>query len=81
MGNSEIPKQIMDLRLEGSRRVGRRKLRWMDGVVEDLGKLGIQRRKMVPGTDSCGRGFCGKSRFIVSCSATDETYKNIPVVA
>ena len=43
MGNNEIPRRIMDFRLKGRRTVGRPKLRWIDGVVEDLRKLGIQR--------------------------------------
>jgi hypothetical protein len=41
MGNNEIPRRIMDPELEESRRVGRPNLQWMDGVVEDLGKLRI----------------------------------------
>ena len=45
------------------------------------GSWGSKDGEMVPETDSRGRGLCGKSRFIVGCSATDETYKNIPVVA
>lgn len=39
MGNNEIHRRIMDFRLEG-RTVGRPKLLWMDGAVEDLRKLG-----------------------------------------
>jgi hypothetical protein len=37
----------MDSKLEGSRRVERPKLRWVDGVVDDLRKLGVQRCWMV----------------------------------
>ena len=36
----------MESKLEGSRRMRRPKLRWLDGVVEDLRKLGIRRRWM-----------------------------------
>jgi hypothetical protein len=38
MGNNEIARRIMDLELEASRRVGKPKLRWVDGVVGDLGE-------------------------------------------
>jgi hypothetical protein len=40
MGNNEMSKRIMDSKLKGSSKVGRPKLRWMDGVVR---YLGIQR--------------------------------------
>ena len=35
-------KKLTLLRLEGSRRAGRPKLRWLDGVKEDLRTLGIR---------------------------------------
>jgi hypothetical protein len=41
MGNNEIQRRIMNFRLKGRRTVGRPKLQWMDGVLEDLRKLGI----------------------------------------
>jgi hypothetical protein len=44
LGNNEIPRRIMETKLEGSRRMRRPKLRCLDGVVEGLKKLGIQRR-------------------------------------
>ena len=37
----EIPKKIMGNKFEGKRNVGRPRLRWMDGVLEDLRKLRI----------------------------------------
>jgi hypothetical protein len=43
MGNNEIPRRIVDSKLEESRRIGRSKLRYRDSMVEDLRKLGIQR--------------------------------------
>jgi hypothetical protein len=42
MGSSEIRRRTIDSKLEEMRRVGKSKLRWMDGVVEDLRKLEIQ---------------------------------------
>jgi hypothetical protein len=41
MGNNEIHRSIMNFRLEGRRTVGRPKLQWTEGVLEDLKKLGI----------------------------------------
>jgi hypothetical protein len=41
IGNGEISSRIVDSKL-GSRGVGRPKLRWMDGAMEDLRKVGIQ---------------------------------------
>jgi hypothetical protein len=58
----------------GSRRVGWPKLRWMDGVVEDLRKLGIRRWWWSPGICCIGRGFKWKPRLIVGWSATDDDY-------
>jgi hypothetical protein len=43
MDNNEIHRSIMDFRLEGRRTVQRPKIQWMDDVVEDLRKVGIQR--------------------------------------
>jgi hypothetical protein len=47
LGNNEIPRRITESKLEGSRRMRRHKLRWLDGVVKYLRKLGIRRRWMV----------------------------------
>jgi len=44
LDNNKIPRRIMETKLEGSRRMRRPKRRWLDGVVEDLKKLGIRRR-------------------------------------
>ena len=35
-------KKLTLLKPEGSRRIGRPKLRWMDGVEEDLRKIGVR---------------------------------------
>jgi hypothetical protein len=47
LGNNEIPRRIIESKLEGSRRMMRPKLRWLDGEVEYLRKLGIRRKWMV----------------------------------
>jgi hypothetical protein len=41
VGKNEIHRRIMNFRLKGRRTVGRPKLQWMDGVLEDWRKLGI----------------------------------------
>jgi hypothetical protein len=43
LGNNEIPRRIMESKLEGSRKMRIPKLRWLDDVMEDLRKLGIRR--------------------------------------
>jgi hypothetical protein len=43
MDNNEIHRRIMNFRLKGRRTVQRPKIQWMDDVVEDLRKVGIQR--------------------------------------
>jgi len=45
--NNGILRRIMESKLEGRTRMRRPKLRCLDGVVEDLRKLGIRRRWMV----------------------------------
>ena len=42
MDNNKIPKRVMRYKPEGRRIVVRPKLRWMDGVIEDLRKLGVR---------------------------------------
>lgn len=43
MDDSRIPKKILNSKPEGKRNVGRQKLRWLDGVEEDLRTLGVRR--------------------------------------
>jgi hypothetical protein len=40
MGGEDI-KRIMDCKPEGRRRIGRPKLRWIDGVLEDIKTVGV----------------------------------------
>ncbi|KAJ4451936.1 hypothetical protein ANN_03417 [Periplaneta americana] len=42
MTEHEITKKVMENKFEGRRGVGRSKLRWMDGVLEDLRRLRIK---------------------------------------
>jgi len=41
MGNNEKHRRIINFRLKGRRTVGRSKLQWTDGVLEDMRKLAI----------------------------------------
>ena len=41
MTDEDILKRIMDCKPEGRKRTERPKLRWIDGVLEDIKKLGI----------------------------------------
>ncbi|PSN39256.1 hypothetical protein C0J52_25750 [Blattella germanica] len=43
MDDSIISKKILNSKPEGRRNVGRQKLRWLDGVEEDLRTLGVRR--------------------------------------
>jgi hypothetical protein len=43
-GNNEMIRRIMDYKLEGSRKVGRLNIRWMDGAMEDMRKMGMVAR-------------------------------------
>ena len=43
MAEHEIPKKIMGNKFQGKRSIGRLRLRWMDGVLEDLRTLRIKR--------------------------------------
>jgi hypothetical protein len=38
--NSRTVKKVFDIRLEGSRKMGRPELRWEDGVIQDIMALG-----------------------------------------
>ena len=42
LDNSEIPKGVIEYKPEGRQRVGKFKLHWIEGVVEDLKKLGVK---------------------------------------
>ncbi|KAJ4446609.1 hypothetical protein ANN_13306 [Periplaneta americana] len=43
MNDQRIPKKILNTKPEGRRNIGRQKLRWLDGVEEDLRTLGARR--------------------------------------
>jgi hypothetical protein len=43
MKSTEIPRKLMEWRPEGRRSVGRPRLRWMDGVEEDLKKMKVKK--------------------------------------
>ncbi|PSN45766.1 hypothetical protein C0J52_08050 [Blattella germanica] len=42
MADSEIPKKILEYKVEGRRRVGRPRLRWEDCNTRDIKKLGVR---------------------------------------
>ncbi|KAJ4430435.1 hypothetical protein ANN_22651 [Periplaneta americana] len=43
MNDQRIPKKILNTKPEGRRNIGRQKLRWLDGVEDDLRTLGVRR--------------------------------------
>ncbi|KAJ4430927.1 hypothetical protein ANN_19520 [Periplaneta americana] len=45
MNDQIILKKILNTKPEGRRNIGRQKLRWLDGVEEDLRTLGVRRRR------------------------------------
>ena len=42
MNECEMPRRIMEYGISGGRRVGRPKLRWMDCVMNDIKKPGVE---------------------------------------
>jgi hypothetical protein len=42
MNGEDILKRIMDCKPEVRRRTGRPKVRWIDGVLEDIKELGVK---------------------------------------
>ena len=46
MGEQELPRRIMECKPEG-RNIGRPRLRWLDGVVEDTRRTGVKQWWMV----------------------------------
>ncbi|KAJ4439417.1 hypothetical protein ANN_07541 [Periplaneta americana] len=43
MNDQRIPKKILNTKPEGRRNIGRQKLRWLDGVEDDLRTVGVRR--------------------------------------
>jgi hypothetical protein len=41
-GNCRTVKKVFDTRPEGTRNIGRPKLRWEDGVIQDIRALGVK---------------------------------------
>jgi hypothetical protein len=69
MGNDEMPRKIMETKLEGNRIMRGPKLRWSDGAVEDLRKLGIHGWWMVTRDRLSWKNVL---QVIVGCSAADD---------
>jgi hypothetical protein len=42
MENSRIVKKVFSIRPEGTRKIGRPKLRWENGVIQDISALGVK---------------------------------------
>jgi hypothetical protein len=42
MENNRTVKKVFDIRPEGTRKIGRPKLRWEDGVIQDIRVLGVK---------------------------------------
>jgi hypothetical protein len=47
MSDNEMPRRIMECKPEGRRSVGQPRLRWKDGVEDDLRKLKVKNWWMV----------------------------------
>jgi hypothetical protein len=47
MSSNDMPQRIMESKPEGRRSVGWPKFRWIDGVLEDMRKLGVKSCWMV----------------------------------
>ena len=60
----------MDCKPEWRRRTGRSKLRWIDGVLEDIKKLGV--KNLLLGIGKPGKRSFGKPRPTLGCRATDD---------
>ena len=56
---------------EGRRRVGRPKLQWIDGITNDLQKLGVKNWWIVV-TDELGRKVLKKLRSELACGDDDD---------
>ncbi|KAJ4438485.1 hypothetical protein ANN_14430 [Periplaneta americana] len=71
MADHEIPKKVMGNKFEGKRSVGRPRLRWMDGVLEDLKKVGIKGWWLVARDRDTWKRVLRRPRLKLGCSADD----------
>jgi hypothetical protein len=62
----------MESRPEGRTSVGRPELRGMDGVLEDLRKLGVKSWWIATNDRNLGGKFFGKPGLMLGCSTDDD---------
>jgi hypothetical protein len=62
MSNDRMPKMILNAKMEGDRKRGRPKKRWINDVEQDLRKLGIRNWRSRAGGSSAMEGCCEGSQ-------------------
>ena len=72
MSGEDILRRIIDCKPEGRRRIGRPKLRWVDGVLQDMKKLGVKNWWTVSKDKEAWNRFFGKPIPTLGCRATDD---------
>jgi hypothetical protein len=71
MSGEYILRRIMDCKPEGRRRIGRPKLRWVDGVLHNMKKVGVKNWCTVSKDKEAWNRFFGKPIATLGCKATD----------
>jgi hypothetical protein len=73
MDDTEIPKKILSGNPGGKRGRGRPRTKWLDGVEEDLQKMGYRNWKVLAqNRDNWRRKSLKRPRFTTDCRATKE---------
>jgi hypothetical protein len=72
MNSDRTLKKIFNTKPDGARSGGRLKLRWEDGVVEDMRILGVKNWKKSPSTQTKGQSFLEKPGPTRGCRDNDD---------